>query len=844
MSNRIPLQPVRVDGNRVLASQRALVAKLASRKSDAGYEATLAKVGLHTIQDQVPDLMPYFRGFQLLDMSDDGDYAAGFFVFETSGQIVDIPIFMIDGKIKGKELAFLRDRQLFVPAHDELIRYLLSMKQSLLGEDAGKNEMSSNRALPNIDVFSRANRFLTRKVSSYPHFASQWGREAGVFESALSIQIADETVDVLGRFVKRASLCDTPLEGILPLPGVAEKLAAWCHISPKLAKRVEKRLGKDWVRKVAEVRYEYQQKLKRPDPGKLKLAVSPEFKLDIARREAEAFPIGVSSRVPKFASLEVRDRAASEIARFGAYFVDRRDKSQVKLAMEIDEMTINRGFSGPTVSGEYRVPLTDRETTEAIVLLFDRLVCGGYGRRGESIVIEKGTNRASFVPTTDLLVVDGSWPKKVDAEDSWVADLPEVGGNMPGKGACFVLIDGYRRIAGPFCASSDVNENAMEVHSAYVKTCGTSPRNQDGYSMTGDSGDSGRFVPSASRIMFVDKGSGFEVVPEEDDGQSYSSVLLVPKTAKIIRLKQQPDDGGSSVISADSGYVKPLPVLTLSRMTEDFKPKVANFSVTRVSDDIVLLNGKEVPVGEAIYSMMSRYDLPKDQAIKIASDPSTNRRRYVVLKSPDFKLEPWQVNTEYARKVAAPPYTPFPGGIYPPDQPPYSFMVPEMDRGTSDSVIPVPEEYPTVGVDRQPMEYADQSSPEWSGYEAPYEQPFESQVDIRQETNVAQDLANSPENMWENKTFLALISNVRTDRAVMLVTATSLKLADAAGRMLFLMYAHPEEFESTLGDKDYTEIEEQLLSLMESAGEMAFSLMKRAVDVGGEGVLQMVESAS
>ena len=55
-------------------------------------------------------------GFQLLDVSEDGDRAMGFFVFEVADRIIDAPIFLIDGEVKGKELLFLRDRQAFIPS--------------------------------------------------------------------------------------------------------------------------------------------------------------------------------------------------------------------------------------------------------------------------------------------------------------------------------------------------------------------------------------------------------------------------------------------------------------------------------------------------------------------------------------------------------------------------------------------------------------------------------------------------------------------------------------------------------------------------------------------------------
>ena len=78
-------------------------------------------------------LMPYFKGFQLLDMSDDGEFAVGFFVFDINGRVFDAPMFLIKGQLKGKELLFLRDRQAFVPSRGGLCSTSLVCRIKQLG---------------------------------------------------------------------------------------------------------------------------------------------------------------------------------------------------------------------------------------------------------------------------------------------------------------------------------------------------------------------------------------------------------------------------------------------------------------------------------------------------------------------------------------------------------------------------------------------------------------------------------------------------------------------------------------------------------------------------------------
>lgn len=828
---RIPIQPVEFRTGQIRRSTQALIAKLASvGSSDSGYEGTLARIGLHAVQEQLSDLMPYLRGFQLLDLSDEGDYAAGFFVFEVDNSIVDAPVFLINGKLKGKEIAFFRDRQVFVPANSELIRYLTSMESPSLGEPASESERGGRKnALPNIDIFSRANRFLT-KVSSYPKIATPWGREAGVFESYFSIYAADETLATMKHLAKTASLPNSDLEGILPLPGMAEKLAEWCFLSPKLAARVDKRLGKDWVRKVATARYEYLQKFKRPDSSKLKLMTRPKSQLKLASRAAKfVTEIGMSSRVPSYVDPQVRATAAKEIARYGAYFVDRRPVEQTKTAMAVDEIVISRELQGPQTSGRYRVPVQSGAMENVVVIMPSDCVrsCCAVSRN-EAIVVDPESGRASAVPTADLVVSASLSVEPVERVGSWFSSLPEVDSASVQAGTKFLLVDPYGRVAGPFLSRGGNDGESTEISTSWLCRVGRPPKNQDGYELSQPQED--RLVDShATEMRLSDRVKCFDLV-EKAGGDV---TLLVPKGSKIIRLKRVENEYGAEEI-------KPVPVLPLSQFDEDLTLKIAMFSLSVISDNLVSLNKKHMTTKQAAYELMSRYGLHKQEALKLVGGQKGFRKFAVVNRG--VAIEPWQLYSDYGKKVAAPP-PPFPGGIYPPNQPPYGFNVPEPYTGMSDSTIPVPEEYPQVTSDTMQLEYADQSSPEWSGYEAPYEKPLVSEPSSSSDKATAEDLANSPELLWENKTFLALIQNVRADRSIVGVVASALKLADSLGRVLFLMYAHPEEFDSLLGEKDASQVEEQMLSLFESAGDLAVDLMKRNIDVVGEGILQMVESA-
>ena len=95
----------------------------------------------------------------------------------------------------------------------------------------------NRRSLPTIDVFSRANRFLYEKVSSYPRHFDKWGRESGVYESYVAMYKTGMGA-LLESLVKEKKLPSPDFDRLLLIPAAAEKLASWCEESPKLDTRV------------------------------------------------------------------------------------------------------------------------------------------------------------------------------------------------------------------------------------------------------------------------------------------------------------------------------------------------------------------------------------------------------------------------------------------------------------------------------------------------------------------------------------------------------------------------------------------------------------------------------
>lgn len=817
----IPVAPVAING-RTVRDPRLLMAKLANvGASESGYEVTLAKLGLHVLQDRVTDLMPYFRGFQLLELSEDGEFAGGFFVFQANTTIIDAPMFLIKGRLKGKELLFLRDRQAFIPSQDSLIKYVLSLRDQSLGSPGPKNNepRSANRGTPNIDVFSRANRFM-QKVSCAPRPVSSWGRDAGVVESYADIHMTLKTAEILSSIKDRRKVPAPPLRQFLKYAGVAEKLDRWCDLSPKLASRVDRLLGRGWQQKVAAERKRQRDVL--VPRRTLTLSTPGRLLLPSKTAAAPALPqIGQSGAVPSFLTGERRDLAAREYAKFGSYFVDERSVSQTKVAMDIEN--IGGGFSGPEMSGPAKVPTRSGTSKDCLVILpKDQIQTDSYASKGQTLVVASDGSSAVWCASQDLAVRLENSREPVSQIVDWREKLSDVGSLNFGEHDAFILFDQYGRSTQPLRSMGSTDSEDLEVRSAHIKSTGRRSQNQDSESMPVyclclDSGG------PVTHIRLAERGTTFSYL-ETDGGR----ILLVPKSAKVLKLStEKPEDDYDSYRN-----VKSFDLLPFSQLTDDDIRKTAAFTLS-VEDTTAKVNGREMVTRDAIFSLMKDFGLHKTAAMSLIEQRRGKSKKKFAAIPASVKLEPWQLCTELGIKLAY--------SASPPDRPSYTFEMPEQGRGQSDSVIPVAEQYPTQTTESAPMEYADRSDPSWSGYEAPYEQPRVSD-NVGQDSATASQTANDPDALWENSLFASLMRNVRIDSQIGRQVEALFTMVDTTGRTLFLMYAHQDEFEDAFGEKDLPLLEEQLLSAFEAGGELITDFLQRNIDAAGDGILMSIET--
>lgn len=121
---------------------------------ETGFEQSFASLGWAFIKDKAPRLLDFMVGFQLVERNDDNTKAVGVFGFKVGNQWLYAPVFFLNGDLKGHELLYIKNQDMFVPMKENWINYIIGRKPHLLGEGSQKDVWQLGALAPNIERLS------------------------------------------------------------------------------------------------------------------------------------------------------------------------------------------------------------------------------------------------------------------------------------------------------------------------------------------------------------------------------------------------------------------------------------------------------------------------------------------------------------------------------------------------------------------------------------------------------------------------------------------------------------------------------------------------------------------
>lgn len=119
-------------------------------EQETPFEVAFATLAYQYLKDKAPKLLPHLVGFQLIDRNDDNTKALAVFGFNSGKNWYYAPIFFLSGELKGHELLYLRNQDLFVPLKENWIGYILGQEPYVLGEPEPRNVQELGILAPDL----------------------------------------------------------------------------------------------------------------------------------------------------------------------------------------------------------------------------------------------------------------------------------------------------------------------------------------------------------------------------------------------------------------------------------------------------------------------------------------------------------------------------------------------------------------------------------------------------------------------------------------------------------------------------------------------------------------------
>lgn len=214
--------------------------------ADDQIEGAFFQLAYQRLQDTLKKLIPFLIGFEIVKKSEDNTKALGVFGFRSSGgQILFVPAFFINGKVKNLDLLYSKNNEQFYPLNEDFAEMFI--KDELLG-------LGSNSKESRTDIMRDATQGDYRQMSVPP----RTGRYAIASVVDYVKESDNQTKQAFtGLIEKDAEFCEA-LMRFYPLEKIAEAIALEdgtdYRKSDKATKKIElvKMENKDRVKKLTD----------------------------------------------------------------------------------------------------------------------------------------------------------------------------------------------------------------------------------------------------------------------------------------------------------------------------------------------------------------------------------------------------------------------------------------------------------------------------------------------------------------------------------------------------------------------------------------------------------------
>ena len=734
-------------------------------------EQDFSRLAYTFLQDRAAGLVPYLLGFEVVERNEDGSQAIGIFGCKLGEQYYYVPTFFINGQIKGMDLLYSKETNMFMPVRESWINYVVNRQTISLGQPAGNNmELRRTFEQPNFDYLFKPPLYPGVKRGSVDavcsDLAAAWnGMQASLAESMEkdnAFQVAYANA-VLCKLEKQAYAPSTDNSVLIEF---MKK-----HGGVAMVNEVMKKLTTDYnFAKAAMTLY----------PSVESLFVT-EFDEKLAPVK-QAAKLEIKTEVTEYPDMD--SKAKKRIVTKGFTVEDRRDPAEKS---EIYEVEYQKRFSSPECPGTYNVLLRTGAVAPAWVLF-----PAGSNRNDGCIVVSTDQDKMFRAEPEALFVRGEKLDDKGWAYDKAVdIDKMEIGGK-------YVLLGKDGICIQPVTVRSIIAEDGTRTRMS-VSTCYChKPEGRETYGKDFDGRildeRGGRGMPSSdydytNAIEFSDKHRWPAV-----DGHT----KIVPSVWKALEIKKPADEGAVTALCEAfkpgklSDVLYALEKQGVHKITVGSDDQGLEYYV-RLDDQFA--DHKQMSYKAACVRLMSHFGLDIEDAEQMLKEAAENYKSKRLIK-----------------------FAQLPGVNMPYPPPP----VTSSDYQTGATV-----EYPQADLTRGQMYGV--TPPRYSL--APgFNLGGEAQMDL-QAAQSATDAAHAGQKeVFDHSVIAGLAKTYDVGSVVDTYVPELLKALDKLGRILFLFYWKNEEFTERYGSEDMAELEDTIRGVFKNFGDLVLKLRQKAIE--------------
>jgi len=208
--------------------QTIKVAELGGDGADAPFEQAFSNLAHAYMRDKAPTLLDHELGFQLLDRNEENTQAVGVMAFKVGSSQLFAPVFFLQGELKGHELLYLKNQDMFVPLKENWLNYVINRKPNIIGAGIDRNLSAIGVSQPELSKLRESPHKYASAVAAFmPVFGHLATRP---LQDSIS-EFADhcQTKLDLSDFMKQASLpaLQAVVEMMQRKPKIAAAFANW-----------------------------------------------------------------------------------------------------------------------------------------------------------------------------------------------------------------------------------------------------------------------------------------------------------------------------------------------------------------------------------------------------------------------------------------------------------------------------------------------------------------------------------------------------------------------------------------------------------------------------------------